>query len=63
MALTVLLALAGSLVLSMTLMPALAATGLPKRPSKDDVWFLQWLKKIYAPLVAVAVARPVGTTL
>lgn len=59
MALTVLLALAGSLILSMTLMPALAAVALPKRPPKEDVAFLRWIKKFYAPLVVAAVHRPV----
>ena len=63
MALTVLLALGGSLILSMTLMPALAAIGLPKKPSKDDVLLLRWLKKIYAPLVTAAISQPVATAL
>ncbi len=46
MALTVLFALVGSLVLSLTLMPALAATFLSKRPKDKEprvVRFLQWL--------------------
>lgn len=63
MALTVLLALGGSLILSMTLMPALAAIGLPRKPSKDDVLLLRLLKKIYAPIVSLAIAHPLATAL
>lgn len=62
MALTVLLALAGSLILSMTLMPALAALALPKRPPKEEVAFLRGIKRFYAPLVEAAVGRPWVTT-
>ena len=38
MALTVLFALAGSLVLSLTLMPVLAYTSLPRKLDEKDVW-------------------------
>ena len=63
MALTVLFALVGSLILSMTLMPALAALALPKRPRVEEVAFLRWIKKGYAPLVGAAVHHPWVTTL
>ncbi len=63
MAITVLLALGGSLILSMTLMPALAAIGLPKRPPKEDVLLLRLLKKLYAPLVSLAISQPLTTAL
>lgn len=63
MAMTVLFALAGSLILSMTLMPALAALALPKRPPKEEVAFLRGVKRLYAPLVSRATARPVVTAL
>ncbi len=63
MALTVLFALAGSLILSMTLMPALAATALPKRPSKEDVLPLRWLKALYAPLVTQLVQHRLLTAI
>jgi cobalt-zinc-cadmium resistance protein CzcA len=58
MALTVLFALAGSLVLSMTLMPVLAYLGLPKRPSSEDVWFVRQVKRIYSPLVNWTISNP-----
>ncbi|NND98200.1 MAG: efflux RND transporter permease subunit [Pirellulaceae bacterium] len=58
MALTVLFALLGSLVLSMTLMPALASLSLPKRPKEKEVWLLRWIKKIYLPIADRAVSTP-----
>ncbi|TWU29328.1 efflux RND transporter permease subunit [Bythopirellula polymerisocia] len=61
MALTVLFALLGSLVLSMTLMPALASLFLPKKPQETEVWFLRLLKKAYLPLVRLAVETPLAT--
>jgi len=61
MALTVLFALLGSLVLSMTLMPALASIFLPRHPKEKEVWFLRWLKKFYLPLVRECVAAPIAT--
>jgi len=51
MALTVLFALAGSLVLSMTLMPALAAIALPKKMNEKEVFLIRWIKAVYRPLV------------
>jgi len=62
MALTVLFALAGSLVLSLTLMPVLASMFLPKRMEEKDVWLIRVIKRFYAPLAARAIARPVLTT-
>ena len=41
MALTVLFALAGSLVLSLTLMPVLATIALPKKMSEKEVWLIR----------------------
>jgi cobalt-zinc-cadmium resistance protein CzcA len=58
MALTVLFALFGSLILSMTLMPALASLSLPKNPNDHDVWPLRMLKKIYLPLVRYTIGSP-----
>lgn len=63
MALTVLFALLGSLILSMTLMPALASIALPKRPQEKEVWLLRVLKKVYLPLVRSAVRRPAFTVM
>ncbi|QDS97174.1 efflux RND transporter permease subunit [Adhaeretor mobilis] len=61
MALTVLFALLGSLILSMTLMPALASLFLPKTPKETEVWPLRMLKKVYLPLVRLAVETPLAT--
>ena len=61
MALTVLFALAGSMILSMTLMPALASLTLPKKMHEKDVFLIRWLKVIYEPLVTRAIGHPVAT--
>jgi cobalt-zinc-cadmium resistance protein CzcA len=63
MALTVLFALFGSLILSMTLMPALASLALPKKVSDKDVWLVRLIKRIYEPLVTRSIAHPIFTTL
>ena len=61
MALTVLFALAGSMILSMTLMPALASLCLPKKMNEKDVFLIRWLKVIYEPIVTRAIAHPFVT--
>lgn len=61
MALTVLFALAGSLVLSMTLMPALAALALPKKMSEKDVFLIRIIKWFYRPLVDRAIRHRMVT--
>ncbi|MCA9017092.1 MAG: efflux RND transporter permease subunit, partial [Planctomycetaceae bacterium] len=58
MALTVLFALAGSLVLSLTLMPALASLALPKKMTEKEIWLIRLVKWIYRPLVAWTIRRP-----
>lgn len=63
MALTVLFALLGSFILSMTLMPALASLALPKNLKDKDVWFVRLVKVFYRPAVSASIARPVITTL
>jgi cobalt-zinc-cadmium resistance protein CzcA len=63
MALTVLFALAGSLVLSLTLMPVLAAMFLPKRQVEKDVWLVRCIKRVYEPLVRRVVVWPKSTAL
>jgi cobalt-zinc-cadmium resistance protein CzcA len=62
MALTVLFALAGSLVLSLTLMPVLAYTSLPRKIDEKEVWLIRLVKWLYRPLVEWAVLHPVATT-
>lgn len=51
MALTVIFALAGSMVLSMTLMPALASLLLPKRISEREPLLLRIIKAVYVPIL------------
>jgi cobalt-zinc-cadmium resistance protein CzcA len=59
MALTVLFALLGSLVLSMTLMPVLAYTFLSSKTDEREPWLVRLVKWVYRPLVKIAVAQPV----
>ena len=54
MALTVIFALLGSMVLSMTLMPALASWLLPDRMTEREPLLLRLIKGIYRPLLALA---------
>ena len=49
MALTVIFALAGSLILSLTLVPALASLLLPNKPRERELWIIRLFKRIYAP--------------
>ncbi len=58
MALTVLFALMGSLVLSLTLMPVLAYLGLPRRMQENDTLLVRVIRWIYRPLVARSVRHP-----
>lgn len=63
MALTVLFALFGSFILSMTFMPAMASLGLPKKLSNKDPWIVRLFKTIYKPIVHRTIAHPVLTTI
>jgi len=58
MALTVLFALAGSLILSLTLMPVLAMMFLPKQMQEREVWLIRAIKSLYRPVVERAVRYP-----
>ncbi|MCC7086522.1 MAG: efflux RND transporter permease subunit [Pirellulales bacterium] len=51
MALTVIFALAGSMVLSLTLMPVLASLVLPKRIDEQEPLLIRVLKRLYAPVL------------
>jgi heavy metal efflux system protein len=51
MALTVIFALLGSMVLSMTLMPVLASLLLPRHMPHGDGWLVRGLKRAYRPLL------------
>jgi len=55
MALTVIFALMGSLILSMTLMPVLASYLLSRRSEHREPWVIRWAKAVYQPLVTFAV--------
>jgi cobalt-zinc-cadmium resistance protein CzcA len=61
MALTVLFALAGSLVLSLTLMPVLSSIFLPRDLQEREVFLVGLIKRIYHPIVARVVRHPVVT--
>ncbi|MBI2894369.1 MAG: efflux RND transporter permease subunit [Deltaproteobacteria bacterium] len=58
MALTVLFALAGSLLLSLTLMPVLASLGLRRGKAHGDNWLVRKLKAAYRPVLQGALRRP-----
>src|SRR5205814_2006930 len=51
MALTVIFALAGSMVLSLTLMPVLASLILPKRIEEREPWLMRLAHRIHAPVL------------
>ncbi|MGB4257936.1 MAG: CusA/CzcA family heavy metal efflux RND transporter [Phycisphaerae bacterium] len=51
MALTVIFALLGSLVLSLTLMPVLASLLLPRKPKHHEPFLVRILKRVYAPVL------------
>lgn len=51
MALTVIMALAGSMVLSLTLMPVLASLFLPKNVKEKEPLLIRCLKWLYAPVL------------
>ena len=54
MALTVIFALAGSLVLALTLMPVLCSYFLRGKIKEDDNWLVLFFKALYTPLLAWA---------
>ncbi|REJ65006.1 MAG: AcrB/AcrD/AcrF family protein [Planctomycetota bacterium] len=51
MALTVIFALAGSMVLSLTLMPVLASYVLPRRMEEREPFLIRWIKRLYQPVL------------
>lgn len=54
MAYTVLLALTGALILSLTFIPAGIATFLSKRISEKESFIIRWTKSVYEPLLKMA---------
>jgi cobalt-zinc-cadmium resistance protein CzcA len=63
MALTVIFALIGSLVFSLTLMPVLASLLLPSRPRHGDNFVVRGIKRIYLPVLRLAVRGRVAILL
>jgi len=61
MALTVVFALIGSLVLALTLMPVLASLGLKDSAGDHEPRLVHWLKARYRPWLHRTVARPLLT--
>ncbi|MFY9344486.1 MAG: CusA/CzcA family heavy metal efflux RND transporter [Planctomycetota bacterium] len=51
MAMTVIFALAGAFVLSLTFVPAMVALLMRGRLKERDVFLIRWLKSLYAPVV------------
>lgn len=60
MALTVILVLVGSLIMSLTLTPVLASVFLPRRMGHRDVLIVRLLKRLYMPLLRVAMITRFG---
>lgn len=58
MAWTVIFALAGSMLLSLTLLPVLASFGLSRRSGHRETRLVRWLSARYRALVTGALARP-----
>jgi cobalt-zinc-cadmium resistance protein CzcA len=54
MALTVIFALAGSMILSLTLMPVLASLLLPKRIEEREPLLMRWAHRLHAPVLNIA---------
>ena len=54
MALTVIFALLGSLVLSLTLMPVLTSLLLPRRLEEKEAWLVRAARWLYAPLLRLS---------
>jgi len=51
MAMTVIFALAGSMIMSLTLMPVLASYFLPKHIEKREPWLIRLAKRVYRPVL------------
>ena len=58
MALTVLFALAGSMALSLTLVPVLASLGLTRGVHHRENRLVEWLKRRYRPILEFALGQP-----
>jgi cobalt-zinc-cadmium resistance protein CzcA len=63
MAWTVVFAVAGSLLLSLTLVPVLCSLLLPERIDERETWLLRQAHRLYRPVLRRAMARPRATAL
>jgi cobalt-zinc-cadmium resistance protein CzcA len=54
MALTMIFALLGSVVLSLTLVPVLASMALPKRINEEEPWVVRFAHRLYTPALNLA---------
>ena len=54
MALTVIFALIGSMIMSLTLMPVLASLFLPRRIEEEEPWIMRAIKSVYVPVLHLA---------
>ena len=61
MALTVIFALAGSMVLSLTLMPVLAALGLPRKIADKETLVDRFAHRLFQPLLRLGLRHPLFT--
>ena len=60
MALTVLMALTGASILSMTFVPAAVALLVTGKVSEHENWFMRGARRIYAPLLAASIRNRFG---
>jgi cobalt-zinc-cadmium resistance protein CzcA len=58
MALTVIFALAGAMLMSLTLVPVLASLGLPRHVSEGENFFVRGLRRAYRPVLTAALGNP-----
>jgi cobalt-zinc-cadmium resistance protein CzcA len=61
MALTMIFALLGSMILSLTLMPVLASLVLPKRIKQTEPWLVRLAHRVYAPVLDCAMRFRLAT--
>ncbi len=60
MALTVIFALAGSMLMSITLMPVLASYVLPKRMEEREPMLIRFIKRLYQPILRLTMQHRVA---
>jgi cobalt-zinc-cadmium resistance protein CzcA len=58
MAITIILALAAALILSLTFVPAMIALLMRGKVAETEVRIIQWLRRLYEPLLRRSVAKP-----